>query len=606
MSTPASLTVPKSNLNNIIYVYYNETWCQHQISHRISFKNPNMPEDVDDLLLGMTGGSKQNNKGGKKRIVRKSKDSSSESSSSSSDSSSDSEEEEAPRPIKQAPPKRPPKKRSKAEPESDEDNFNDGYDQDLFKDEEDRRNLMSMSEVAREEIISERFNRRKELREKHEMAIKLKNSGKTFPSITPTKDTGAASPASSRSKRNVQTGKTSKDVALESLKNRVQPNLEKKKKKKEIRDDSEASDFEDSDSEESGDDESRGSSPQREKEEREADRRNKKQAQEEATASLQEMSAITVKRDFLERKLNEPYFDEKIVDFYVRIGIGAQSDNRAVYRLARITGCKEGGRIYSLGGKATGKELTLVLGSAAKSFTMEYVSNGPPTEAEYQKWISETEKSGESPLTSKVAQERKIRLDEMENYVYTEQDVNKMLEDKRRKDKLHVNWTAERIKLVQLKTVAEESGDVALARKLQEEIESVTLKIESRSRGVDKVSAINQKSRQENIAAGSIMKIETEGNELDPFARRSKVKKTKKVDPKKDDNNNAEVNIQNVDIKYMDVHNLLRRLYDFDLDDNASQLELGKKEQGEAEEGPAGCQVITIEEYNRRINMLGN
>lgn len=67
--------------------------------------------------------------------------------------------------------KKPPKKRKEPslEPEidlEDESQFDDGYDENLLGDEEDRKRLFSMTEIEREKEITRRYEQRKELQER--------------------------------------------------------------------------------------------------------------------------------------------------------------------------------------------------------------------------------------------------------------------------------------------------------------------------------------------------------------------------------------------------------------------------------------------------------
>ena len=57
----------------------------------------------------------------------------------------------------------------------DGDEFNDGFDEDLYGDEEDRRHLDSLPELEREEILYQRTEKRRELEERRE--AKRKASG---------------------------------------------------------------------------------------------------------------------------------------------------------------------------------------------------------------------------------------------------------------------------------------------------------------------------------------------------------------------------------------------------------------------------------------------
>ena len=50
-----------------------------------------------------------------------------------------------------------------------------------------------------------------------------------------------------------------------------------------------------------------------------------------------ELRAICLKRDYLERKIDEPYFDKLVENCFVRLGIGHHNE-RPVYRVAQIVG----------------------------------------------------------------------------------------------------------------------------------------------------------------------------------------------------------------------------------------------------------------------------
>lgn len=53
--------------------------------------------------------------------------------------------------------------------------------------------------------------------------------------------------------------------------------------------------------------------------------------------NLEELLSVSLKRDFIERKIEEPYFDRMVVGCFVRIGIGMHNE-RPVYRVAEIIG----------------------------------------------------------------------------------------------------------------------------------------------------------------------------------------------------------------------------------------------------------------------------
>jgi hypothetical protein len=107
------------------------------------------------------------------------------------------------------------------------------------------------------------------------------------------------------------------------------------------------------------------------------------QAEQAGTLNLKALNDILLRRDFLEKKYDEPYFDELVVGFFVRIGIGMNSERKPVYRVAQVVGIKESPKQYTLShsNKTTNKLLVLKhANSEPKSFSMEHVSNHSVTQ----------------------------------------------------------------------------------------------------------------------------------------------------------------------------------------------------------------------------------
>jgi len=72
---------------------------------------------------------------------------------------------------------KPLKKRRNTKPDivssDSEEEFNDGFDDDLMGDEADRKYLMSLPELQREDIIAERYSKRQTLKNRHEIIKKM-------------------------------------------------------------------------------------------------------------------------------------------------------------------------------------------------------------------------------------------------------------------------------------------------------------------------------------------------------------------------------------------------------------------------------------------------
>lgn len=57
--------------------------------------------------------------------------------------------------------------------------------------------------------------------------------------------------------------------------------------------------------------------------------------------SFKDLSILCLARNYLERHVEEPWFNECIVGYFVRFGIGKNGMDKAVYRLTQIIGIKK-------------------------------------------------------------------------------------------------------------------------------------------------------------------------------------------------------------------------------------------------------------------------
>lgn len=124
-----------------------------------------------------------------------------------------------------------------------------------------------------------------------------------------------------------------------------------------------------------------------------------------------------------------------------------------VYRLAQIGGVVDKQPGYLFNGKHTTKWLSLMIGDRSKDFRMETISNRPVTEvftfinrdfieflakcvrqSEYKHWRMQMKtavKQNEHELTSLNVPDKLATLATANNYSYTTEDIQQMLEEKR-------------------------------------------------------------------------------------------------------------------------------------------------------------------------------
>eukprot|EP01116_Phalansterium_solitarium_P024250 TRINITY_DN8830_c0_g1_i1.p1 TRINITY_DN8830_c0_g1~~TRINITY_DN8830_c0_g1_i1.p1 ORF type:complete len:654 (-),score=279.20 TRINITY_DN8830_c0_g1_i1:212-2173(-) len=481
----------------------------------------------------------------KKSAKRKKKESESESEIEDSFSDdleiSEPEEEEVVVPKKRT--KKAPSKAKKGAPakqdDDDDEKFDDGFDENLLGDEADREYILSLNEVEREAIIADRYQKRKQALDRFELQKKLKRQ----------QAAGEISPEPSPKRRRTSSGGSGiKETALSDLKKRRAARTGADSDSPVISDESEPESESDSDDfrpmarsrqrdvellprqpaeppkavpepAAAASSAARAAADQHEPQQQQA-------AAEPEVLSKAELQRLTLPRNWLEAKLEEPYFDKLVIGFFVRIGIGLSNERIPVYRVAEIIDVGSGKRTYKLGKRETNKIFTLKHGGSAKPFTLENISNKDFTDGEFGKWQSELQKHNVPVLTSGQAKERAQKFGTYKNYQYTEEDIANMVKRKGKESK--VNIPAKRKEIQAKKEAALEVNDEETVAKCDRQLSELD-RLERRERERQSqqrtmmLRAINDRSRQENIQ--QMQKKTVAENlyadpDLDPFSRR--------------------------------------------------------------------------------------
>eukprot|EP01132_Coremiostelium_polycephalum_P001245 gene1245-1570_t len=415
-------------------------------------------------------------------------------------------------------------KKQQKELSDSEEEFNDGFDEYLYKDEEDRITLSKLPEFERENILSERYEQRKEAKASWELKKKEKK----------TSTVEIADYETSRSSRSADKGETKKSKALKELKQQ----REKSQKTKETR----------------GDDGETNSSPiissstlqtpssssQNRERDRERDRREKEREKEKELANLEReeklikdklmeldiqiLNQVRLSRNMLVKWVDQPYFEKLAPGFFVRVIIGTHLNN-PIYRIGEIKGVNIGPKVIKIENKDTDKLLVLSYAGATKEFSIENVSNNSITPSEHEKWITDMVRSGsELPSIDRI-KEKIGHIKLAADYIYTDEDIQKRAQERARYNKLPVNIAFEKAKLIALRdTLApgtKEYQDVC------EQIEEFTrinneIKNKTTSSAEDIIARINQKNKSLNFKQQHSQTISETmtNNTADPFARR--------------------------------------------------------------------------------------
>ncbi|KAJ8924951.1 hypothetical protein NQ315_001116 [Exocentrus adspersus] len=428
---------------------------------------------------------------------------------------------------------------------SSEEEFNDGYDDQLMGDEEDRARLASLTEKERETEIFKRIEQRELMKTRFEIEKKLRQAKKAERA----RDKPAKPPKekdrdrerdkdfqnklqtdfssidhkerSKERKKNIEEnrGKTdNKRVnAMAELKARREGKIkreeaeeERKKREEQKKKDEEeqtlskknemklkASDIYSDDSESEGG----KSSPQPQRQTATVSVRSRSRSRSSSSSSSsdneneeeepktpayvplrQDLNQIRLSRHKLERFVHMPFFDRIAKGCFVKVGIG-QHNNASVYRVAEVVGVYETAKIYNLGNTKTNKGLKVRHGNSERVFRLEFISNQEFTEGEYQKWIEANAAAGyELPNKAKIEQ-KQADIKEAISYEFNEQDVERIIKEKQRFKSNPFNYAMRKTQLMKERDTALSRGDEELARELAQKLTD----LEERASELDKL-----------------------------------------------------------------------------------------------------------------------
>ncbi|XP_063608060.1 RNA polymerase-associated protein RTF1 homolog isoform X2 [Penaeus indicus] len=457
--------------------------------------------------------------------------------------------------------------------------FDDGLDENMIGDEEDRARLEQMTEKEREQEIYNRIEKREVLRTRFEIEKKLKLAKKKDQQKRKEKEGDKPKekkqPVLTDRKKTLEerAGKTDKFAALkakrenkirlaeeERLKKEKQEEEKRRKKEEKERSAESDSDAEDSkakhklkasevysDSDDSGSDSDKSTKSEKSTRRRSSssssssssgsdsdsgrsnDSYRSRDERPKTVSSKEDLEKIRLSRHKMERFVHLPIFSKAIIGCYVRIGIGS-NQGRPVYRVAEITEVCETAKIYQLGNTRTNKGLRLKHGSHERVFRLEFVSNSVFSDSEYNKWVEDCAAHGTPlPLMEHVTQKQKD-IQDLLYYQFSSEDIDKMVEEKARFNNNPTNFAVAKTLLMKEKDMAQQKGDEDTVEKLNGQIADLDEKASSldkrRTQTIASISYINERNRKNNvekaeraimaeIAAKKGMKVE------DPFTRRS-------------------------------------------------------------------------------------
>ena len=472
--------------------------------------------------------------------------------------------------------KNDPEEEGEINSSSDED-FDDGLDDELIGDAEDRARLEKMTEKEREEELFKRAENRENLKKRFEIQKKLKklNKKKKQQQQQEASDQDAedgdleldyssmldAKERSQDRRKTMDAAKfDKKSSALSELKARKQ---ERERKQKERQDkqrseqkekpsrrsrsssssSSNSSSYRRRSSSNSSSSSSGGSSRSRRGgsssgEDRGSDSDTERFQSSKSSKRVQlvetqmDLEPVRLSRFKLERFHTLPHFKRVAQGCFVRINIGNDNFGKPCYRCAEIIDVVETAKIYQMAKARTNLGLRLKLGAAERVFRMEYVSNSQFTLSEFEKWRQMCQEKSINLPTKDFVSNKKEDIDKALNYEYSSRDIDEILQKKERFNKNPVNYAMRKAKLMKEKEIAQADHDHEKANDIDKQLADLEQKAEeldkkrTENTRISSISLINNRNRKNNVLKAEqaiqeeMRRKEIEGVEANPFTRR--------------------------------------------------------------------------------------
>ncbi|KAM9034337.1 RNA polymerase-associated protein RTF1 homolog [Sarcophilus harrisii] len=425
---------------------------------------------------------------------------------------------------------------SDSDSSSEDEEFHDGYGEDLMGDEENRARLEQMTEKEREQELFNRIEKREMLQRRYEIKKKLKTAKKKEKKkkqeeqekkkFTQIQESQVMSHNKERHcKWDEKLDK--KSQAMEELKaerekrkNRTAELLAKKQplKTSEVYSDDEE---EDDKSSEKTDYSSSTTSSDEEEEKEEVPPKSQ------PVSLPEDLNRVRLSRHKLERWCHMPFFAKTVIGCFVRIGIG-NYNSKPVYQVAEITSVVETAKVYQLGGTRTNKGLQLRYGNDQLVFRLEFVSNQEFTKSEFMKWKEVMFSAGMQLPTLDEINKKEVSIKEALNYKFNDQDIEKIVKEKERFRKAPPNYAMKKMQLLKEKAMAEDVGDQDKAKQIQHQLNELEERAEAldrqRTKNISAINYINQRNREWNIVESQKALVAENHNmknqKMDPFIRR--------------------------------------------------------------------------------------
>lgn len=355
-----------------------------------------------------------------------------------------------------------------------EENFEEESDDGNF--EIDESQLEGLTELEREKLISEYAEKRQQALERKEVKKRLAQSRRSS-GIAAKRD---------RKTRDTSKAKSQKQKKLQELK------AKRSGKKSKL-------DYDDADDEDLEDESSAEYMARMRKQLHASDAPSSKSA--ENGIKVDDLRLIQVTRDQLERWVYAPFLREVIVGLFVRLGLGADKQNKNQYRVCEIVGVEEYHRVYKVNTTQCKYSLVLRHGKAEKTFLMDIISNSPFTEQEFERWFKVMSVEKQRVISKNLVNQRQETLEQARTRAYTEDEVSQMVAERQKHFSVPTNLAMKKVQLENELAHAREVGDHESVQELSGKVQDIAYQMETgeQDKKVDVWAKLNERNRLKNL-----------------------------------------------------------------------------------------------------------
>ncbi|KAI5970355.1 RTF1 [Candida margitis] len=402
-----------------------------------------------------------------------------------------------------------------------------------YKDEQDREELEEMDEIKREEILFERSQEMDKFKERQYLQQRIKAQ----------RDPKQAQNDNLRSSSRSKTGgvRSKKESKLSELKKERERHSRRNARRHDDYEDGSENEEEEEEEEEEEDEEDEDDEDAYNDEDAVMWGGVSKSKHKRSTelAKLEDINRIKVGRSLLTQYCYHPGFDDTILDTYTKVNLGADRVTKEpYYRMVKIIDMKaRPERAYRIG--SSKYDLYFLVSqnkNQKKPFPMSLFSDSPITQNEFERYLKELDKTGESIDYLDDVNEKYNQLQSLFNRGLTDKDVNEMIARKQRISQKSGNYTTydavkTKAKLMDELKICKQQGNLQKTKDIIEELKNIDLVLQdqnastsqSSQSSIAKVNERNRKLNQENIRKAEIKfktNAQSQSNQDgDPFLR---------------------------------------------------------------------------------------